>query len=150
MSENQREHLPAKRYGWTRKVRVGGQKIYIKTGEYPDGRLGEIFLTAAKMGALLQAMLDGWAIAISTQLQYGVPLAEIVQAFEHTRFEPCGPVQDGGEVKQASSIFDCIVKILKMEYLDRPPAQEAAIRAVRSDPPPVEKVAGHRSSGSGV
>jgi len=112
-----REHLPPLRRGWTQKAYVGGQKLYLTVSEYPDGRPGEIFLIAAKTGTLIQSMLSGWAIAVSGQLQYGVPLESIVASYVNTKFDPCGVVTGDEKIKFASSIFDYIVKRLSLTYL---------------------------------
>ena len=87
----QRERLPNRRGGYTQKARVGGQKIYLRTGDYADGRLGEIFIDMHKEGATFRSLMNNFAIAVSLGLQHGVPLEEFVDAFTATRFEPCRP-----------------------------------------------------------
>jgi len=115
----QRRRLPKKRYGFTQEARVAGQKIYLRTGEYEDGTLGEIFIDMHKEGAAFRSMLNCFAIAISLGLQYGVPLEEFVDAFVYTRFEPQGPVEGHPHVKFATSIIDYIFRVLGIEYLKR-------------------------------
>ena len=98
---------------------VGGHKVYLRTGEYDDGRLGEIFIDMHKEGAAFRAMMNNFAIAISLGLQYGVPLEEYVEAFTFTRFEPAGMVQGNDPIKNATSILDYIFRELAVSYLDR-------------------------------
>ena len=114
-----REKLPERRKGYTQKAIVGGHKVYLRTGEYVDGRLGEIFIDMHKEGAGFRAMMNNFAIAISVGLQYGVPLDEYVEAFTFTRFEPAGMVQGNDSVKNATSILDYIFRELAISYLDR-------------------------------
>ena len=114
-----REKLPERRKGYTQKAIVGGHKVYVRTGEYADGRLGEIFIDMHKEGAGFRAMMNNFAIAISVGLQYGVPLEEYVEAFTFTRFEPAGMVQGNDSVKNATSILDYIFRELAISYLDR-------------------------------
>ncbi|MBI4114965.1 MAG: vitamin B12-dependent ribonucleotide reductase [Candidatus Omnitrophica bacterium] len=113
-----RRRLPKKRYGFTQEARVGGQKVYVRTGEYEDGTLGEIFVDLHKEGAAYRSMMNCFAIAVSLGLQYGVPLDEYVNVFTFTRFEPQGSV-DHPNVKYATSIVDFIFRVLGMEYLGR-------------------------------
>jgi ribonucleoside-diphosphate reductase alpha chain len=115
----EREKLPGRRKGYTQKASVGGHKIYLRTGEYEDGRLGEIFIDMYKEGASLRALLDNFAIAISLGLQYGVPLDEYVDAFTFTRFEPAGFVQGNDAIKNATSILDYVFRELAISYLGR-------------------------------
>jgi ribonucleoside-diphosphate reductase alpha chain len=114
----QRKQLPAKRRGFTQKAKVGGQAIFLRTGEYGDGTLGEIFIDMAKEGATMRSMLNCFAIAVSIGLQYGVPLDEFVDKFVFTRFEPAGMV-DHPNIKSATSIVDYIFRVLGYEYLHR-------------------------------
>jgi ribonucleoside-diphosphate reductase alpha chain len=114
----QRKKLPAKRYGFIQKAKVGGQAIFLRTGEYSDGTLGEIFIDMAKEGATMRSMLNCFAIAVSIGLQYGVPLDEFVDKFVFTRFEPAGMV-DHPNIKSATSIVDYIFRLLGYEYLER-------------------------------
>jgi ribonucleoside-diphosphate reductase alpha chain len=114
-----REKMPDRRKGYTQKARVGGHKVYLTTGEYEDGRLGEIFIDMHKEGAAFRAMMNNFAIAISLGLQYGVPLEEYVDAFTFTRFEPAGMVQGNDAIKNATSILDYIFRELAVSYLAR-------------------------------
>jgi len=115
----ERERLPARRKGYTQKAVVGGHKVYLRTGEYDDGRLGEIFIDMHKEGAALRSFINNFAIAVSLGLQYGVPLDEYVDAFTFTRFEPSGPVQGNDTIKFATSILDYVFRELAVSYLAR-------------------------------
>ena len=114
-----RDKLPARRRGYTQKAIVGGHKVYLRTGEYEDGQLGEIFIDMHKEGAGFRAMMNNFAIAVSVGLQYGVPLDEFVDAFTFTKFEPAGMVQGNDSIKNATSILDYIFRELAVSYLDR-------------------------------
>ncbi len=114
-----REKLPERRKGYTQKAIVGGHKVYLRTGEYRDGQLGEIFIDMHKEGAGFRAMMNNFAIAVSVGLQYGVPLEEFVEAFTFTKFEPAGMVQGNDSIKNATSILDYIFRELAVSYLDR-------------------------------
>jgi ribonucleoside-diphosphate reductase alpha chain len=114
-----RERLPDRRKGYTQKAVVGGHKVYLRTGEYGDGRLGEIFIDMHKEGAAFRSLMNNFAIAISVGLQYGVPLEEYVDAFTFTRFEPAGLVQGNDAIKNATSIIDYIFRELAISYLGR-------------------------------
>ena len=114
-----REKLPERRKGYTQKAMVGGHKVYLRTGEYKDGTLGEIFIDMHKEGAGFRAMMNNFAIAVSVGLQYGVPLEEFVDAFTFTKFEPAGMVQGNDSIKNATSILDYIFRELAVSYLDR-------------------------------
>jgi ribonucleoside-diphosphate reductase alpha chain len=114
-----RQPLPNRRKGYTQKATVGGHKIYLRAGEYEDGRLGEIFLDMHKEGAAFRSVMNSFAIAISLGLQYGVPLEEFVEAFTFTRFEPAGFVQGNDRIKSATSILDYVFRELAVTYLDR-------------------------------
>jgi ribonucleoside-diphosphate reductase alpha chain len=114
-----RARLPERRKGYTQKAIVGGHKVYLRTGEYEDGSLGEIFIDMHKEGAAFRAMMNNFAIAVSVGLQYGVPLEEFVEAFTFTRFEPAGLVQGNDSIKNATSILDYIFRELAVSYLDR-------------------------------
>jgi ribonucleoside-diphosphate reductase alpha chain len=115
----QRITLPNRRKGYTQKAKVGGHKVYLRTGEYEDGRLGEIFIDMHKEGAAFRSLMNNFAIAISIGLQYGVPLEEFVDAFTFTRFEPAGPVEGNDSIKMATSILDYIFRELGVSYLGR-------------------------------
>lgn len=114
-----RDKLPERRKGYTQKAIVGGHKVYLRTGEYANGTLGEIFIDMHKEGAGFRAMMNNFAIAVSVGLQYGVPLEEFVEAFTFTRFEPAGMVQGNDSIKNATSILDYIFRELAISYLDR-------------------------------
>lgn len=114
----ERKQLPAKRRGFTFKAKVGGQPMFVRTGEYNDGTLGEIFLDMAKEGATMRSLMNSFAIAVSVGLQYGVPLEEYVDKFTFTRFEPAGMVEHPN-IKSATSVLDFIFRLLAYEYLDR-------------------------------
>ncbi|MDX8353417.1 vitamin B12-dependent ribonucleotide reductase [Cognatiyoonia sp. IB215182] len=115
----EREKMPQRRKGYTQKAIVGGHKVYLRTGEYEDGSLGEIFIDMHKEGAGFRAMMNNFAIAVSVGLQYGVPLEEFVDAFTFTKFEPAGMVQGNDSIKNATSILDYIFRELAVSYLDR-------------------------------
>ncbi|SLN36503.1 Vitamin B12-dependent ribonucleotide reductase [Roseivivax jejudonensis] len=114
-----RTKMPERRKGYTQKAIVGGHKVYLRTGEYADGSLGEIFIDMHKEGAGFRAMMNNFAIAVSVGLQYGVPLEEFVDAFTFTKFEPAGMVQGNDSIKNATSILDYIFRELAVSYLDR-------------------------------
>jgi len=116
---NGREKLPNRRQGYTQKAVVGGHKVYLRTGEFGDGRLGEIFIDMHKEGAAFRAMMNNFAIAVSLGLQYGVPLEEYVDAFTFTKFEPAGIVQGNDAIKNATSILDYVFRELAVSYLER-------------------------------
>ncbi|MCL4105312.1 UNVERIFIED_CONTAM: hypothetical protein GTU68_055443 [Idotea baltica] len=117
--KSHREKMPQRRKGYTQKAIVGGHKVYLRTGEYEDGNLGEIFIDMHKEGAGFRAMMNNFAIAVSVGLQYGVPLEEFVDAFTFTKFEPAGMVQGNDSIKNATSILDYIFRELAVSYLDR-------------------------------
>ena len=117
--KREREAMPNRRKGYTQKAIIGGHKVYLRTGEFDDGRLGEIFIDMHKEGAAFRAMMNNFAIAISLGLQYGVPLEEFVDAFTFTRFEPAGFVQGNEAIKNATSILDYIFRELAISYLGR-------------------------------
>ncbi len=115
----EREKLPHRRKGYTQKAIVGGHKVYLRTGEYEDGKLGEIFIDMHKEGAAFRSLMNNFAIAVSIGLQYGVPLEEFVEAFTFTRFEPQGIVTGNDTIKMSTSILDYIFRELAISYLDR-------------------------------
>jgi ribonucleoside-diphosphate reductase alpha chain len=117
--ERERRKLPDRRKGYIQKAAVGGHKVYLHTGEYDEGSLGEIFIDMHKEGAAFRSLMNNFAIAISIGLQYGVPLEEFVEAYVHTRFEPAGPVSGNDSIRSASSILDYIFRELAVSYLDR-------------------------------
>ncbi len=111
--------LPARRHGFNQEARVGGHKVYLRTGEYDDGTLGEIFIDLAKEGATLKGILSCFAIAVSKGLQYGVPLEEFVDTFTFQTFEPRGMVEGHPNIKMANSLIDYVFRSLGVEYLER-------------------------------
>jgi ribonucleoside-diphosphate reductase alpha chain len=115
----ERERLPHRRKGYTQKALVGGHKVYLRTGEYENGRLGEIFIDMHKEGAAFRSLMNNFAIAISLGLQYGVPLEEYVEAFTFTRFEPSGSVVGNDAIKMATSVLDYVFRELAVSYLSR-------------------------------
>ncbi|WP_313004097.1 TSCPD domain-containing protein [Brevundimonas sp.] len=117
--DRMRRKLPDRRKGYIQKAAVGGHKVYIHTGEYEDGELGEIFIDMHKEGAAFRSLMNNFAIAISIGLQYGVPLDEFVDAFVFTRFEPAGRVTGNDSIRSATSILDYIFRELGVSYLER-------------------------------
>ncbi len=115
----ERRRLPQRRKGYTQKAIVGGHKVYLRTGEYVDGGLGEIFIDMHKEGAAFRSLMNNFAIAISIGMQYGVPLEEYVEAFTFTRFEPAGMVEGNEAIKMATSVLDYIFRELAISYLGR-------------------------------
>ncbi len=117
--EVRRQKLPNRRSGYTQKATIGGQNLYVRTGEYEDGRLGEVFIDMHKEGAAFRSVMNCFAIAVSLGLQYGVPLEEYVDAFIYTRFEPSGRVIGNDHIKMVTSVIDYIFRELAICYLDR-------------------------------
>ena len=115
----ERDKLPHRRKGYTQKAMVGGHKVYLRTGEYENGKLGEIFIDMHKEGAAFRSLMNNFAIAVSIGLQYGVPLEEFVEAYTFTRFEPQGMVTGNDTIKMSTSILDYIFRELAISYLDR-------------------------------
>ncbi|MGE0274105.1 MAG: vitamin B12-dependent ribonucleotide reductase [Nitrospiraceae bacterium] len=128
-----RRPLPARRNGYTQKAIIGGHKLYLRTGEYEDGTLGEIFLDMHKEGAAFRSLMNNFAIAISLGLQHGVPLEEFVEAFVFTRFEPNGPVKLNDRIKMATSIIDYIFRELAITYLERKDLSQVQEEDLRMD-----------------
>ena len=116
---NNRSKMPDRRKGYIQKVSIGDHKIYLHTGEYDDGKVGEIFIDMNKEGELVKALMNNFAIAISLGLQYGVPLDEFVDAFIETKFEPSGEIRGNDRILNASSILDYIFRELAISYLGR-------------------------------
>ncbi len=116
---NERRRLPHRRKGYTQKAIVGGHKVYLRTGEFDDGSIGEIFIDMHKEGAAFRSLMNNFAIAISIGLQYGVPLEEYVEAFTFTRFDPSGIVEGNDTIKMATSILDYLFRELAISYLGR-------------------------------
>jgi ribonucleoside-diphosphate reductase alpha chain len=117
--ERSRRKLPDRRKGYIQKASIGGHKVYLHTGEYEDGELGEIFLDMHKEGAAFRSLMNNFAIAVSIGLQYGVPLEEFVDAFVFTRFEPAGEVAGNEAIRSATSILDYVFRELGVSYLGR-------------------------------
>jgi ribonucleoside-diphosphate reductase alpha chain len=128
-----RRKLPSRRKGYTQKAVVGGHKVYLRTGEYEDGTLGEIFVDMHKEGAAFRSLMNSFAISISIGLQYGVPLEEFVEAFSYTRFEPSGVVQGNDTIKMATSVLDYIFRELAVSYLGRTDLANVEPADVRHD-----------------
>ena len=123
-----RRRLPERRRGYTQKALIGGHKVYLRTGEYEDGTLGEVFIDMHKEGAAFRSMMNNFAISVSIGLQYGVPLEEFVEAFSCVRFEPSGLVEGHDHIKMATSLLDYIFRELGMSYLGRPDLAHIDIR----------------------
>jgi ribonucleoside-diphosphate reductase alpha chain len=128
-----RQRLPQRRKGYTQKAIVGGHKVYLRTGEYVDGRLGEIFIDMHKEGAAFRSLMNNFAIAISIALQYGVPLEEFVEAFTFTRFDPSGIVEGNDAIKMSTSILDYVFRELAVSYLARDDLAHADLEDLRPD-----------------
>ena len=118
-NNNKRFGMPDRRKGYIQKVTIGNHKVYLHTGEYEDGKIGEIFIDTSKEGELVKALMNNFAIAISLGLQYGVPLDEYVSAYVGTKFEPSGKVHGNDRILSASSILDYIFRELAISYLNR-------------------------------
>ena len=118
-SNNSRFKMPDRRKGYIQKAQIGDHKVYLHTGEYDDGKIGEIFIDTNKEGELVKAMMNNFAIAISLGLQYGVPLEEYVDAFIDTKFEPSGNVIGNDRILSASSILDYVFRELAISYLGK-------------------------------
>ena len=116
---SKRFSMPDRRKGYIQKASIGDHKVYLHTGEYEDGKIGEIFIDTSKEGELVKALMNNFAIAISLGLQYGVPLDEFVSAFVDTKFEPSGKVHGNDRILSASSILDYIFRELAISYLNR-------------------------------
>ena len=128
-----RRSLPGRRKGYTQKAIVGGHKVYLRTGEYDDGRLGEIFIDMHKEGAAFRSLMNNFAIAVSIGLQYGVPLEEFVEAFTFTRFEPAGIVTGNDAIKMATSILDYLFRELAVSYIGRTDLAHASTEDLMPD-----------------
>lgn len=128
-----RRKLPERRKGYTQKATVGGHKVYLRTGEYEDGKIGEIFVDMHKEGAAFRSLMNNFAIAVSIALQYGVPLEEYVDAFTFTRFEPNGMVEGNEAIKMSTSILDYLFRELAISYLGRNDLAHVEMGDLRSD-----------------
>jgi len=133
--------LPSRRGGWTQEAKVGGHKIFLRTGEYSDGTLGELFIDLAKEGATLRGILGCFAIAVSKGLQYGVPLEEYVESFTFQTFEPRGMVEGHPNIKMANSIIDYVFRTLGLEYLGRTDLVQVPPKEVGELPEPPSGIA---------
>jgi len=143
-----RRELPKRRFGYTVKATIGGQRVYLRTGEYEDGSLGEIFVDIYKEGAAYRSLMNGFAIAVSMGMQYGVPLEEFVNKFHMFRFEPNGHVADHDSIKFCSSIVDFIFRDLAMNYLGRTDLVHVPPKEVRAPQP--QSQAAYVSAGAGA
>ncbi|WP_181306565.1 vitamin B12-dependent ribonucleotide reductase [Rufibacter sp. XAAS-G3-1] len=152
----ERRKLPDKRNGFTQKAKIDGHTVYLRTGEYADGSLGEVFIDMYKEGASFRSILNCFAISVSLGLQYGVPLEEFVNRFTFTRFEPAGRVEHPN-IKQSTSVFDYLFRLLGYEYLGRtdlvhvPSLEQEALAeetptAIKAEAPPVETPPVHRNN----
>jgi ribonucleoside-diphosphate reductase alpha chain len=130
---SKRRLMPGRRRGYTQKARVGGHKVYLRTGEFEDGTLGEIFVDMHREGAAFRSLMNCFAIAISLGLQYGVPLEEFVEAFVFTRFEPNGMVNGHDNIKMSTSVIDYIFRELAMSYLGRNELVQVKPEDLRND-----------------
>jgi ribonucleoside-diphosphate reductase alpha chain len=129
----ERHRLPDRRKGYTQKAVVGGHKVYLRTGEYEDGQVGEIFLDMHKEGAAFRSLMNCFAIAISLGLQHGVPLEEFVDAFVFTRFEPNGMVKGNDRIKMSTSVIDYVFRELAITYLGRTDLSHVPDEDLRAD-----------------
>jgi len=129
----ERHRLPDRRQGYTQKAVVGGHKVYLRTGEYEDGTVGEIFLDMHKEGAAFRSLMNCFAIAISLGLQHGVPLDEFVDAFVFTRFEPNGMVKGNDRIKMSTSVIDYVFRELAITYLGRTDLSHVPEEDLRAD-----------------
>ena len=128
-----RRKLPTRRKGYTQKAVVGGHKVYLRTGEYDDGSIGEMFIDMHKEGAAFRSLMNNFAIAISIGLQYGVPLEEFVEAYTFTRFEPSGIVEGNDAIKMSTSILDYLFRELAISYLGRNDLAHVNLDDIRTD-----------------
>jgi len=148
-----RRRLPKRRHGFTQEARIGGHKVFLRTGEYEDGTIGEIFIDMHKEGAAFRSMMNCFAIAVSMGLQYGVPLEDLVDQFTFTRFEPQGRVDGHDNIRNSTSVVDYVFRVLGLEYLNRtdlahvmPEEARSAEPAVAAHPVGYEH---HRPNGNG-
>jgi len=137
-----RQRLPYRRSGYTQKVKIGGQSVYLRTGEYDNGQLGEIFVDMHREGAAFRSLMNCFAISISLGLQHGVPLDEFVDAFVFTKFEPSGMVAGSPHVKMSTSVIDYIFRELAVTYMGREdlahvPPEDIMMRKMRPSEEPV-------------
>ncbi|MCE9502051.1 MAG: hypothetical protein K8R21_16340, partial [Leptospira sp.] len=130
---SKRRKLPSRRAGYTQKAMVGGHKVYLRTGEYEDGQLGEIFIDMHKEGAAFRSLMNAFAIAISLGLQHGVPLEEFVEAFTFFKFEPNGIVSGNSHIKMGTSVIDYLFRELAITYLGRYDLGQISPEDLRAD-----------------
>ena len=146
-----RRRLPKRRHGFTQEARIGGHKVFLRTGEYEDGTIGEIFIDMHKEGAAFRSMMNCFAIAVSMGLQYGVPLEDLVDQFCFTRFEPHGRVDGHDNIRVCTSVVDYVFRVLGLEYLNRTDlvhvVDENLLAPVKDSPHPVGRE--HKSPGNG-
>lgn len=139
--------LPDRRAGFTQKVNVGGeQTLYIRTGEFENGQLGEIFIDAAKQGDLTRSLLNAVAICTSIGLQYGAPLEEYVEAFKFSKFEPSGVVFGHSKIRTATSMLDLIFRVLEDAYVNEAPAAESPALPAPKTPAPITRRRGYEDA----
>ena len=131
--KTERRRLPQRRTGYTQKAKLAGHKVYLRTGDFPDGKLGEIFIDMHKEGAAFRSLMTSFAVAISLGLQYGVPLEEFVEAFTFTRFEPNGQVVGNDSIKMCTSVLDYIFRELAVSYLNRKDLSHVSDEDIRGD-----------------
>jgi ribonucleoside-diphosphate reductase alpha chain len=148
--KRERRRLPKKRHGFTQEAVVGGHKIFLRTGEYEDGALGEIFIDMHKEGAAYRSMMNSFAIAVSMGLQYGVPLESLVDQFTFTRFDPAGGVQGHPNVKFCTSVLDYVFRVLALEYLGRTDLVQVKPEEIEGETPDTAESASLRTTGSPV
>ncbi|HEY6867191.1 MAG TPA: vitamin B12-dependent ribonucleotide reductase, partial [Candidatus Eisenbacteria bacterium] len=130
-----RRRLPKRRHGFTQEARIGGHKVFLRTGEYEDGTIGEIFIDMHKEGAAFRSMMNCFAIAVSMGLQYGVPLEDLVDQFTFTRFEPQGRVDGHDNIRNCTSVVDYVFRVLGLEYLDRTDLAHVLPEEIRTPEP---------------
>jgi len=133
MAKTRREKLPNRRQGYTQKASVGGHKMFLRTSEYPDGRLGEIFIDMHKEGTAFRALMNQFAMAVSVGLQYGVPLEKFADLYIYGRFEPSGIVVGNERIKMATSVTDYIFRELAISYLGRDDLEQVTEEDLRPD-----------------
>ena len=138
-----RRRLPKRRHGFTQEARIGGHKVFLRTGEYEDGTLGEIFIDMHKEGAAFRSMMNCFAIAVSMGLQYGVPLEDLVDQFTFTRFEPQGRVDGHDNLRACTSVVDYVFRALGIEYLDRTDLAHIVTEDLKGAPVSPTHASGH-------
>jgi ribonucleoside-diphosphate reductase alpha chain len=148
-----RRRLPKRRHGFTQEARIGGHKVFLRSGEYEDGTIGEIFIDMHKEGAAFRSMMNCFAIAVSMGLQYGVPLEDLVDQFTFTRFEPQGRVDGHDNIRNCTSVVDYVFRVLGLEYLNRTDLAHVLPEEIRAPGPTAAAhpvgYEHHRGNGSG-